>query len=1130
MKKDLSPSVREQHSSQSTEGDRQTDRNPTSNAAKRNPNREGTSSFLEMSHQHFGNQSVLASVSAGGGELSDYIFDGVCSDIAGLGSEVPGSNQALLRRMKNKGEVFDVAALNQGGQALPKDTRARMEAAMNRDFSDVRIHTDGQAANAATQINAFAFTQGNHIYFAAGEWAPGTTKGDRLLAHELTHVVQHQEGRLPTHSTEDVAVSQPSDPVEQEAYTNEKRVLDALQKVDREFAALAAPEANELRPDSDVASHFGDAPSAIQENISRRMGTHIESQQGEAVLHRRENPEGNEEEAMELTPEQLQAIEKAENAQEAPPESEEKKENEEAEKTQEDAEETETKPESSKEEPQREEETKQAGMETETSAPATGAGPQMNADSNEARPVDNIVDHYMKVHWEQSDLIAKTEEFGIYPDAIATETDRWLPSNTPASVRGGANLLVGLGAGLLDATFEAFAKSIPGVGAVAELLYGIKDGWENIADCVKNGDGTAAFFEGLRAVLDTIAGISGNIADLFTYVQDTAHVLAPFTAGISEVIGVPAAGIANAASWISSACATGLAITDLGLTIYYYIQGQEAEAAGNFALQAWYKKRATDGVFRTVGSILQATFAWLSVGTGALVPGQAPSNFAELLVDSGQKFVKNIGGLSKEGAANIEAIFKRFNGPVRSFAVMQGVTNMTAAMGFGDVMRRDDDGFMGAHYIQRQDLATTGTRAAELIGNARSVTVANMNEGWQNLESDKPKWHQEVINKILAPESGVQAFDVMNAALRPSEWIRLMFAGARYILTAIGDGGLEAVAGLAGLAETALTGIAQPFINNMSAWFQENKPYLDEMLVNLNSRLQEQSVSLQTLRDVLNQVQSFIGKVDQLADQGGVIDNAVQPLIDRIAGMRISGDSLGIPGWVPERAYNWAIRGINGTLDRAIGFITSIKDGALRQLDSGIETAQGWAQDRLTYFQESIAAGGELETMLQDELRRVQETTQEVTEAWTAWDGDFSVDFSGAAEWLQQMATQIRDATSTARQNRWKEYVQTGAQQHVDYWKQTHEHEVMENFWPNMPAHELSAIEQARTELVNNLSQIDTPEAQARLQEVNLAYQECVAFRGKQGREALEGLWLAEERLARLALLPLPVVEKEEEV
>ena len=164
---------------------------------------------------------------------------------------------------------------------------------------------------------------------------------------------------------------------------------------------------------------------------------------------------------------------------------------------------------------------------------------------------------------------------------------------------------------------------------------------------------------------------------------------------------------------------------------------------------------------------------------------------------------------------------------------------------------------------------------------------------------------------------------------------------------------------------------------------------------------------MQTLRDVLNQVQSFIGNIDQLADQGGVIDNAVQPLIDRISGMRISGDSLGIPGWVPERAYGWAIRGINGTLDRAIRFITSIKDGALRQLDSGIETAQGWAQARLTYFQESIAAGGELETMLQDELRRVQETTQAVTDAWTSWDGDFSVDFSGAAEWLQQMATQV---------------------------------------------------------------------------------------------------------------------------
>jgi len=66
--------------------------------------------------------------------------------------------------------------------------------AQSYDFSQVRIHTDTQAAESARAINAVAYTVGRHIVFGSGQYAPGTTAGQRLLAHELTHVVQ-QTGR-----------------------------------------------------------------------------------------------------------------------------------------------------------------------------------------------------------------------------------------------------------------------------------------------------------------------------------------------------------------------------------------------------------------------------------------------------------------------------------------------------------------------------------------------------------------------------------------------------------------------------------------------------------------------------------------------------------------------------------------------------------------------------------------------------------------------------------------------------------------------------------------------------------------------------------------------------------------------
>ncbi|HEX6288339.1 MAG TPA: DUF4157 domain-containing protein [Herpetosiphonaceae bacterium] len=60
------------------------------------------------------------------------------------------------------------------------------------DFSQVRIHTDARAAAAARTLHAAAFTQGRHIVFGAGQYAPSSPQGQRLLAHELTHVVQQQ--------------------------------------------------------------------------------------------------------------------------------------------------------------------------------------------------------------------------------------------------------------------------------------------------------------------------------------------------------------------------------------------------------------------------------------------------------------------------------------------------------------------------------------------------------------------------------------------------------------------------------------------------------------------------------------------------------------------------------------------------------------------------------------------------------------------------------------------------------------------------------------------------------------------------------------------------------------------------
>jgi hypothetical protein len=86
--------------------------------------------------------------------------------------------------------------LTAGGQPLDQPTRGLMERRFGHDFSRVRVHTDARANESAHGVNAVAYTVGQNIAFRAGAYAPGTPSGQRLLAHELAHVVQQRGGAL----------------------------------------------------------------------------------------------------------------------------------------------------------------------------------------------------------------------------------------------------------------------------------------------------------------------------------------------------------------------------------------------------------------------------------------------------------------------------------------------------------------------------------------------------------------------------------------------------------------------------------------------------------------------------------------------------------------------------------------------------------------------------------------------------------------------------------------------------------------------------------------------------------------------------------------------------------------------
>lgn len=127
-----------------------------------------------------------------------------------------------------------------GGRVLDESTRDKMEGAFGQSFASVRVHADGVAARFNSALGARAFTVGQDIAFAAGEYRPGTAAGDTLLAHELAHTVQQRNATTATRdATQDPHLERQADQAATQALSGNGRRVNSF--------TAAALEASELR-------------------------------------------------------------------------------------------------------------------------------------------------------------------------------------------------------------------------------------------------------------------------------------------------------------------------------------------------------------------------------------------------------------------------------------------------------------------------------------------------------------------------------------------------------------------------------------------------------------------------------------------------------------------------------------------------------------------------------------------------------------------------------------------------------------------------------------------------------------------------------------------------------------------
>ncbi|MFQ5606162.1 MAG: DUF4157 domain-containing protein [bacterium] len=135
------------------------------------------------------------------GDRFEREAEGVAEQATGI-SGTGGPGQSELTKMPAahsfRPSRFQSAVSKTGGQLMPESLRHFFESRLGHDFSQVKIHTDDSAQEAAQALHARAFTLGQDVVFDRGEFQPATARGQNLLAHELAHVVQQEGGNAFT--------------------------------------------------------------------------------------------------------------------------------------------------------------------------------------------------------------------------------------------------------------------------------------------------------------------------------------------------------------------------------------------------------------------------------------------------------------------------------------------------------------------------------------------------------------------------------------------------------------------------------------------------------------------------------------------------------------------------------------------------------------------------------------------------------------------------------------------------------------------------------------------------------------------------------------------------------------------
>ncbi len=196
------------------------------------------------------------------------------------------SHQILPSAESRNGNIPSIPTA--GGQPLPEAVRISFEESLGIGLADVRIHNGASAQNAANDLQAEAFTHGLDIYFAGNGYIEGDPHSEKLLAHELLHVKQFKQGRVP--SAKEQSVSSPQDTLETEAYAQETSI--AKSSLEARGVDSSSAEFNGQSSAPTIEESTEKSESESEETIEKTVDSAVDSDG--KVETAESNVEGNE--------------------------------------------------------------------------------------------------------------------------------------------------------------------------------------------------------------------------------------------------------------------------------------------------------------------------------------------------------------------------------------------------------------------------------------------------------------------------------------------------------------------------------------------------------------------------------------------------------------------------------------------------------------------------------------------------------------------------------------------------------------------------------------------------------------------------------------------------------------------